>query len=407
MTLEQDLRIGRVTVHEGFTASSSGDGRLDVTGQESTPGLEDLARSTIAARISGLLALEGRVVPVAFAAKPELDGYYRVDAVTADTFEFGGDFVRVDWSLTATRVAEPAVARHELRLRALHRANGHAITVGDRWTALPPDRTWGELPAGGTVATRTGQDGDVLVYYDWTADTATAAFGTLPIDYYTGAALLELGGETIEGTVLPAGDGWAVDSWRLSNGLVRATARPAGDNYWFRLEAWDPADGEWQRIADVRPVAYTTDLLVPVSLEALRNTADAVTLRAVFAVTDTGAPRRVTVDLSLRRGSRYVAILVRSPSSTTLKVQTTITGWDDLTGVRRATSADADGNKTAIGAAYYSTDTRGVQRAASTELAGFVAGIVDSATAATVDDAAALLAQWLDEPLTDGRTIRA
>lgn len=397
--LVQDVTIGRVALHEALTAQTQTTARgieLRLTGQESSPGIDDLTREQVRRRTEGLQAQIGAVVPVSFTAKPELDGWYRVVDCDVDVFEFAGGFWRAAWDARLELVARAPTI--ETSLRRAHRTNTHATTatVGEQWVAVPGaadavDAT--ELTSASTL-TRPSEDGNVTVHRAWTANTPRLRWQIDPADWPTGRARILSDGHELVGehqAVSPTG-------WEISNGIVRlaysATAGRAGtlsvwhDGGWVTLTGWAPD----------RNGAVITD--APVSVEVLHVSAAEAGLRLLF-----GADR-TTVDLTVRRGSRFVGVRVTSPAATSVGISTTGTGYTDVGGVAQWTASDGNGHRVCVGAEAWTTlNSDGIVRT-GTAITGFIGALPGFSTLVAGDTALALLAQFIEQPVLVDQVVR-
>jgi hypothetical protein len=117
----------------------------------------------------------------------------------------------------------------------------------------------------------------------------------------------------------------------------------------------------------------------------------------VVRITKSMAPGRVTVDLTLRRGSRFVEVYVQHQFGTTLVFQrATAEATTASTGYLTATVADANGHKFVIGSvrSYVADNVQGgLSKAATPTLDTFVG--VSPAAAAAGDLPADLFKQYL------------
>src|SRR6476619_3096005 len=110
------MTIGRLTLTEDWEAQSRADDRgrsITLSGQEvaAVLGSQAAARD----RVENLLAYVGAVVPVAFAAKSNLAGWYEVADPSA-TESTWNDSTTIRWSLTLTRVGGESGIEVESRL---------------------------------------------------------------------------------------------------------------------------------------------------------------------------------------------------------------------------------------------------------------------------------------------------
>jgi hypothetical protein len=184
-------------------------------------------------------------------------------------------------------------------------------------------------------------------------------------------------------------NGWAID-----NGLVKLSINSTTGL--FNISAY--TGGAWQ--SKLWELFHSTgpavSLGVPDYARVIRNDYEMVSVR----VTKSLIPGRVTVDFSLRRGSRFVEIYVQHLFGTTLKlVRSTNEASSASTGYLTATSADGVGNKFVIGSAKTFTADNvagGISKAATPVLDAFVG--VQITGAPTGDTGLELLKQYLGTP---------
>jgi hypothetical protein len=117
-------------------------------------------------------------------------------------------------------------------------------------------------------------------------------------------------------------------------------------------------------------------------------------------IVKTLSPGRVTVDFTLRRGSRFLEIYVQHLFGTTLKlVRSAVEASSASTGYIKATAADGAGNKFVLGSARSFTADNvngGISKTTTPTLDAFVG--VEIAAAPTGDAAVDLFQQYLGSP---------
>jgi hypothetical protein len=133
------------------------------------------------------------------------------------------------------------------------------------------------------------------------------------------------------------------------------------------------------------------------SVSIIRNTFEQVIIRLTANIVS--APGRVTLDLNLRRGSRFVEGYLQSSSSTTLKVVcATTTASTAGTGYVVKTSNDGNGNRMIIGTARtptYDTTNGGISKAATTSLDFYIGAVISATSPASGDAATDLQNQYI------------
>lgn len=381
------VAVGRLQLREGFEQTSSTTGAVTLKGQESCP---PLTAAQLERRREDLLGLAGDFVPVTFTSKARLNGFYRVDSVKADYANYQGNSVlTVNWSLDLERSGTEFEIDHESRLSGpLTRNTTHAVT-GDRWLA-PPLGHYG-LWSGATLpsaVTRTGADGAMLVYRGVPA--SHPRWGVTPEEMLAGRVrFLDSDGLERSGVKFtPSAAGW-----ELHNGLVSVSVNGSGQ---FDVRAYT---GAWRSKLWSISVAGTP-LGLPASATLLRNTLEQVVMRVLWA-TDT-APGRTTLDITLRRGSRFTELYLRRDAAATLAIaRSTAEAGSAGTGYVRATVDDADGNRYVIGSALAFTNDLvggGISKAATSTLDAFVGVAAAGSGAVSGDQPDHLIQQYLGSP---------
>jgi hypothetical protein len=384
------ITAGRLPLREDFPAGLTGMA-MTLKGQESSPPLTLLE---LERRREDLLGLVDDTIPVTFTSKARLSGFYRVQSAKADLVNWADHaVVTLDWTLELVRLGTEFELDHESRLSGpLTRNTSHAVT-GERWLA-PPVGHYGFWAGTSTppAVTRTGVDGAMLVYRDVPA--THPRWGTTPGGMLAGRVrFLDSDATERTGTnFTPAATGW-----ELANGLVRVRPLTAGGV--LEVAAWDPGAGSWEtKTWDV--TAGGVSLGAPRSVTLLRNQLEAVVVRVLWGTS--AGPGRTTVDLTLRRGSRFVELYVQNATSTTLAIVRAAAEVATAgTGYVRATADDAAGNRYVLGSAQaFTTDlvAGGISKAATLTLDAFVGVALAGGAAVAGDQPDQLMAQYLGSP---------
>ncbi|WP_432131251.1 hypothetical protein [Streptomyces tendae] len=332
------LTVGRLALREVFQVSESGGEKrtLSVSGQEASP---PLTRQQLVDRHDDLLALEGAVLPVTFEDKPERNGYYLVTGATADLTEWKDEVLTSDWKLDLTRAGTENETDLQSRLTGAARQNDFSLT-GERWHA-PPIGHYGYF-TGSTapsVLTRTGADGAITVYRGIPANVSPR-WGCSPSAYMAGRVRFTTNtGREVTGTDrLLAATGWSLGNGLVSvgpgSGTTLAVQSYAGSS-WFTKQ--------WNVTADSVLTGWD-------SASLLHNEPEHVVVRLMKS----SVPGRVTLDLSLRRGSRVIEGFLKTGASSTLSVSLATPEGPTSTvssGYVTAASEDADGNAFLAGSA--------------------------------------------------------
>lgn len=389
------VTVGRLALTEVSTTASETGGRvLTIQGQESYPSADGTMTLTKLATVyDDIMNLPTRLVPVTLTDKSLVNAYYTVTTATADMLRWnGGEVVTCDWKLTLQRVGADNEIDLESRLSGAQTRNSTiAPTGGERWHAPPVGHYgyWSSTTQPSTV-TRTGEDGAMTVYRQ-VPTLVNPRWGCPVTSYQAGRArFLDANGVERTGTMFAT----VPYSWWYSNGLVAVNATDgASGNGVMQVSAY--TGGAWHaKNWDIQSGGVSLGAVDGVSL--LRNDPECCVLRLLFNM---ATPGRVTADVTLRRGSRFVEVYVQGEFSATLKiVRATTEAGTSGTGFVRATSNDANGNRYVIGSALtFTGDTTigGISLAATTTLDAFIGVEAGGSSAVAGDQAANLFAQYL------------
>jgi hypothetical protein len=401
------VQVGRLTLRETYASAdkvnaSTGVRTIELTGQESYP---PLTRADWQLRREDILGLLGRLVPVTFENKTEHNGYYVVEDSGAEIEDWsmltdpavGRTAGKFDWTLRLSFLGQPNAVDLESRVTAVARKNDYAQS-GTRWHAPAGSSyayTTGTTPPSTSVA-RSSEDGVVTVYTGVPASVSPrwgAALASYPIGrvrVLTGTAPTGTERTGVNLTLAASG------AWTLSNGLTRVIAATPGtlrvDHYisgaWTAGKVWNVSRGGSGSANALGPADGVT---------VLRNDYEAATIRLVT----TFAAGRSILDLTLRRGSRFVEGYLQTDASTTLGVSllNAEAGTAPASGgYIAATVNDAHGDRAAAGSArtfVANTAATGFYKASVVALDFWLGLVVAGGSAVAGDAAVDLQAQYV------------
>lgn len=311
----------------------------------------------------------GKVIPLQFVDKAERNGYYKITAISADMNDYQGEVMTTNWKFDLDRLGSDTEVDIQSRLTGTVRLNNFSLT-GEKWHA--PSIGHYSYTTGSTspsTMTRTGEDGAIIVYRS-VPSSVSPKWGCPVENYLSGRVRVfdtlrvsttnELEGVDREMGTL---------TWNMKNGLVNLTpGSSAGvfNNASYSASAYHTKN--WT--VEVGGVAPTWD-----AATMIRNDAEQCIIRLVASRTTAG---RVSLDLVLRRGSRFVEGYLQSNSSATLSVYPTtaesnLSDFSSAGYVTRST-ADADGNRFVTGSAKTFTmhANGGVTKTSTTSLDFFI-----------------------------------
>lgn len=380
MTLFGRVTIGGIVLREAWAVSQSG-AELSLTGEESTP---PDTRAVVEAAHRNVNGLLGALVPAMFSEKAHLSGFFRVTGASSELFDRLG-VVRARWSLSLERIGFERDVEFESRVPTIARAS-EVTGTASFWHA--PPGAFDDYFTGGTVpsssVTRTGSDGAITVFRGIPVDVAPR-WTVGAADYLKGSARVSFDGIRHAGTDSPA-----TAAWSFGNSLMQVSST-AGASVEIAVIA---SDGSLKSVKGWSPTVNGTAPSSAPEFTILRNDPEEVVVRLSYA----SSPGRMTVDLSLRRGARFVTGIIKRFSAATLGVaRTAAESASVVTGGLRATNADGDGNRFVVGSTRTVTNATGtasISKAAQVRLDFFVGHEV-GASPASGDAFADLFVQYL------------
>lgn len=388
------VTVGRLTLREAFTLKTDvhaahGERTVTITGEESSP---PLTLVQLKQRHEDIMTMRDMVMPITWTHKSDHNGFYIIDDVGAELVNWTSEVVKFKWNIRAVRIGPDNSAEIESRLTSIARQNDFNL-AGENWHAPAIGHyayfTGTTQPA--SIVSRTGADGAITVYRDVPDDTNPR--WSVPVsDYIGGRARLLLDGVERTGTNFSDST-----DWDLGNGLINVSPGASGglvleshDGSQFESKSWNLSVG-----ATATPVGDWTSLAV------LRNDFEMVTLRLL----KTRAPYgRISLDLSVRRGARFVEGYLETDTSTTLAAW--LASAENSTvpasgGYSVATGNDPAGNRAIVGTARTFTGNSNNVRLHKTTVTAmdfFLGAVVGGGSAQTGDAAADLMDQYIGAP---------
>jgi hypothetical protein len=388
------ITIGRLTLREVFELDAdidagTGQRTMAIQGQESNP---PLTMAELRARQEDILGLRNRFVQITFTHKPDHDGFYVVTDASAGQVNWTGEVAVVPWSIRATYIGPANAVDVESRVTQVIRSNVYGQT-GEFWHAPAASSTsyfTGVAAAPSGAVVRVAEDSNVTVWRDIPATTNPRWEVSLG-DYPLGRSRVIVNdAERVPVNLTIASSA----TWSQENGLVQVT--PGGSGYTLSVASWGGAaweDKDWELLVGAELLSGTDVKAVTV----LRNDFEVTTVRMLWD----GNPGRHTVDLSLRRGSRFVEGYFQTTSADTLSIlrDSNEAGTSPASAAYvTATADDADGNRYIVGSGKMftaNTVTGGIAASAVTALDFFIGSVVGGSGAQTGDQAADLRDQYI------------
>jgi hypothetical protein len=334
------LQIGRVILTESvmrpFEESWSSDGRtVSLSGiLHSNP---SMPRVWMQQLHDDILGLPLSIVPVVFGMKSHRNGYYRVSSAQSSLVEITDqNLIQLTWQVDIVRLGNDSEIDLESRLAGpTNRLNDFSLG-GERWHAPAQAHTayWAGSATPAQVA-RTGGEGAIKIYRG-IPDDAMPRWQCNVEDYGVGRVRLVDLEER-------AGTGIQVDpiQWEINNSLLAVMPSSTGLDL-YTHDGTDFGDAkEWNLTVGGTPLGN------PLAVSVLYNEYERVTIRLLWNRTPSG---RVMADVTMRRGSYFVEVLLKSNSAVTFGIaRATNEAGTSGSGFVRATSDDAEGNRYIIG----------------------------------------------------------
>lgn len=373
---------------------------LHVTGQEAYPLSTAAQMAALHDDLQGMVA-GSYMIPVTFGDKSDRNGFYTVYSAQSGLKNWNGSKITDDWQVDLQRIGSPLEIDFESRLTGPNVVNNSfsLSATAVNWNSPPANAYAFYSGQIASTLTRACSDGpSQLVYFISAGNPPTSVrWGCGVADYGNGRArFLDSAGLERSGINFSVTN---VASWTLTNGLVRVQPGSSGNT--LDVACW--AGGAWQTKA--WDLSYTGGNMSGwQSANVLRNDYEMTILRLI----KDGVGFRVQIDLTLRRGSRFVEIYINVGSPSTISVlRHTAEAGTSATGTVTATSNDAAGNKYTVGSAHTftaNTTTGGLSLAGTSTLDCYIGAVVGGSGATSGDLAADLLNQYAGRR---GETVQA
>jgi len=384
------VKVGRLTLRETFELKSdvhaaNGIRTVSLEGEESMP---PLTEAQLLQRNEDIQTMRDMIMPITFTNKSSFDGLYLVTDVSATLIDWIGPIKKFSWTIRARRIGPMNSAEIESRLTGITRQNDFNQS-GDLWHAPSVGAyayyTGSTRPS--TEVARPSEDGTVTTYIGIPVNS-NPRWSIQANTYWLGRARVKVDGIERTGTNMKDGA-----TWEVGNGIINVTPGASGalvvgvyNGTTYETKLWNVSVG-----ASATPVGSYN------ALSVLRNDFEMVTVRLVKDFD----PGRATLDLSVRRGARFIEGYLESDVSSTLAVG--LSPAENGTapasaGYVVATANDAAGNKAIVGTARTftsQTGRTGVQKNSAVSLDFYVGSVYNGSSALTGDAAADIQDQYI------------
>ena len=282
--------------------------------------------------------------------------------------------------------------------------NDHSITsTTSQFYAAPVDsygHDHGSLP---DTFARVGEDGTTYIRYSSSLKDHNAKYLCDPADYYKNACEVftdDIGDVNRLRCGLDSPNN-SPSSTKIQNGLVQMTFVNNTAQSRFIIKSYDTDGYKSSTEFAVSRGASATEWQGWRSVQILKNDPEVCTVRLGSYYEATTKDKRLTFDVTLRRGARHFSIVTTQYSSAQFNIRpTTTTAYTDNTSYGITTSNDIDGNKIILGSPQnFDVDTTngGINSTASTAtLKAFIGYEFNGSSATSEDQATKVRDQYLD-----------
>ena len=282
--------------------------------------------------------------------------------------------------------------------------NDHSITsTTSQFYAPPVDSFSHEHTSLPSTFARAGEDGTIYLRTSSSLKNANAKFLCDPANYYKNACEVFTDGiDDVNrircGMESPNN---SPSSTKIQNGLVQMTFVNNTAQSRFIVKSYDGTDYLSSTEFAVSRGASATEWQGWRSVQILKNDPEICTVRLGSYYEATTKDKRLTFDVSLRRGARHFSIVATQFSSAQFNIRpTSTTAYTDSTSFSRATNNDAAGNRIVLGSPQnFDVDTSngGINSTANTAtLKAFLGYEFNGSSATSEDQAIKIRDQYLD-----------
>ena len=282
--------------------------------------------------------------------------------------------------------------------------NDHSVTsTTSQFYAPPVDSFSHEHTSLPSTFARAGEDGTIYLRTSSSLKNANAKFLCDPANYYKNACEVFTDGiDDVNrircGMESPNN---SPSSTKIQNGLVQMTFVNNTAQSRFIVKSYDGTDYLSSTEFAVSRGASATEWQGWRSVQILKNDPEICTVRLGSYYEATTKDKRLTFDVSLRRGARHFSIVATQFSSAQFNIRpTSTTAYTDSTSFSRATNNDAAGNRIVLGSPQnFDVDTSngGINSTANTAtLKAFLGYEFNGSSATGEDQAIKIRDQYLD-----------
>lgn len=396
------ITIGRLTFTSPATLSDSRSGSTHTMNIVGTLAPDTLAEAKYI-RDELLSCANGYyTVPFIWQGDTSITGYVKVLGASVNTNKviIGG----YQYSIELEFLGNMGEVEFESQLSGGLIQNDHSITSTTSQFYAPPVNSYshdhGSIPS---TFERAGEDGSTFIRFSSSLKSYNAKYLCDPEDYYKNSCEVftdDIGDVNRLRCGLESPNN-SPSSTKIQNGLVQMTFVNNTAQSRFIIKAYDGSDYLSSTQFAVSRGASANEWQGWRSIQILKNDPEICTIRLGSYYEATTKDKRLTLDVSLRRGARHFSIVATQYSSAQFNIRpTTTTAYTDNTSYGLATSNDSAGNKVILGSPQnFDVDTSngGINSTANTAtLKAFIGYEFNGSSATSEDQATKVRDQYLD-----------
>ena len=407
------ITIGRLTFTSPATLSDSRSGNnhnLNITGKLAPDTLDEAKylRDELLSCANGYY-----VVPFIWQGDTSVSGYVRVVGASVNTERvISGGY---NYSIELEFLGNMGEVEFESQMTGGFISNDHSLSSStSQFYAGPVDSFSHEHSSLPSTFTRVGEDGNTIIRFGSSIRNTNAKFLVDPADSYKNACEVFTDGiDDVNrircGMESPNN---SPSSTKIQNGLVQMTFVNNTAQSRFIIKSYDTNGYKSSTEFAVSRGASATEWQGWRSVQILKNDPEMVTVRLGSYYEASTKDKRLTFDVSLRRGARHFSIVATQFSSAQFNIRpTTTTAYTDNTSYGITTSNDIDGNKIILGSPQnFDVDTTngGINSTANTATLKAFLGYEFNGSSATSEDAATKVRdQYLDNIVEVVRLVKS
>lgn len=342
------------------------------------------------------------IVPFIWQGDDTLKGYVKVTGASVNTTRtvIGG----YDYSVSLEWMGNMGEVEFESQFTGSLLENDHSITSTTSQFYAPPTNHYSHSHnSDPTNFERDGENGTLFVKFGSNLRSSNAKYLVDPDDYYKNACKIYTD-DTSDINRLRCGlesPNYSPSSTILQNGLVQMTFDNTLTQSRFTIKTYDGNGYKSAKDYIISRGSSLTEWQGWRSIQILKNEPEVATIRLTSYYEADSRDKRLTFDVSLRRGSRYFSLVISQWSSGQLNIKPELTtAFTDGSSYALQTNDDVEGNQVILGSPntfVVDTTNGGIETSSNTAVMKAFIGFVQNGSSATSYDVASEIRdQYLD-----------